>query len=301
MMRKSTRRIVVLAALCSGALAALLAYLYLDQQRVWATEMTQPVQVVIAIEEIPARTVIEPGMVRETTLPAATLPANCAASLGEVMDRVTVAALAAKEPVRREAIAPQTASLGLAYVVPDGMRAVTVAVNQIIGVAGFLKAGDHVDVLATFDIDRLAGSNQLGVTRTILQDVELLAIGPEVRPSEVNNPSDERAARPKPQTNATLSVSPSDAEKLTLAEAEGTLRLSLRRAGDDRQLWLSGKRSDALIGLSATDRRTLDRTPRTVGVASSAGSARDTAKRPNTKTVETIRGVQRSTVDVRPK
>lgn len=229
-MWRFTRRAMVLAALCVGALAALLSYLFLQREQARAAEGTRPVSVVVATQEMPPRTVVEPGMVRETARPVGTLPANCASSVREVVGRVTVADLAAEEPVQRSAISPQTASLGLAYVVPEGMRAVTVALDSIIGVAGFLKAGDRVDVVATFAVERMS---DVSVTKTVLQDVELLAIGPEVRPEEVGKPLAERAARPKEQPNATLAVVPEDAEKLILAESRGKLRLTLRRAGED--------------------------------------------------------------------
>jgi pilus assembly protein CpaB len=242
-MGKLTRRTIVLAALCAGLLAALLAYLFLNQEKVQAARMTEPVQVVITTQAIPARTVIEPSMVREATRPVATLPVNSATSVREVLGQVTVAALKADAPVERAAVAAPNASLGLAYIVPEGMRAVTVALDPIIGVAGFLKAGDHVDVLATFDVDKVA------VTKTVLQDVELLAIGPEVVPQQVKSDNSNNA-RPKEQPNATLALYPGDAEKLILAESQGKLRLTLRPMGDAAKVVLAGIRSDSLIGIS---------------------------------------------------
>lgn len=242
-MGKLTRRAIVLAALCVGLLAALLAYLFLNQEKVQAAKMTEPVQVVITTEAIPARTMIEPSMVREAMRPVATLPTNSATSVREVLGQVTTVALKADSPVERAAIAAPNASLGLAYVVPEGMRAVTVALDPIIGVAGFLKAGDHVDVLATFEVDKVA------VTKTVLQDVELLAIGPDVVPQQVKSDNSNNA-RPKEQPNATLSLYPGDAEKLILAESQGKLRLTLRSQGDSVKVVLAGIRSDSLTGMS---------------------------------------------------
>jgi len=307
-MGKLTRRTIVLAALCAGALAALLAYLFLDREQLRAAEMTKPVPVVVAAYEIPVRTVIEPGMVRETTRPVGTLPTNCASSLREVVGKVTVKALAADEPVRRVVIAAQTAALGLSYVVPPGMRAVTVAVDPIIGVAGFLKAGDHVDVVATFGTG-MYSLDRVGVTKTVLQDVELLAIGPDVVPEEVGKPAADRAAKPKEQPNATLAVSPGDAERLILAESQGKLRLILRRAGDDLKVALSGAHSEALTGARPAA-RTYAAAPRPapasygmspwfLGGATHTEAAAKAAEKPQANSVETIRGTQKSTVEVR--
>jgi pilus assembly protein CpaB len=322
-MGKFGRRTVVLAALCAGLLAALLAYLFLNQERAQAARMTQPVQVVVAAQDIPARTVIEPGMVREATRPVGTLPTNTATSVSEVMGQVTLAALKSGRPIERAAVAFPSGSLGLAYVVPEGMRAVAVALDPIIGVAGFLKAGDHVDVLATFEVDKL------GVTKTVLQDVELLAIGPEIVPAETDKPGT-RDARPKEQPNAILALTPDNAEKLILAESQGKLRLTLRSKGDAGKVYLAGARSDTLIGVRpATTVAAASPAPRpsakvmSVGytspaflggysssgpMSSAAGpqpvtfagrakiSADDLA---SAVTVETVRGTQKTTVDVR--
>jgi len=289
-----TRRAMVLAALCAGALAALLSFRTLRAQESEVAAKTRPISVVVATQEIPARTVIEPGMVRETTSPVAALPPNCASSTQEVVGRVAITALAVDEPVQRAATVPQAASLGLAYAVPEGMRAVTVALDSIIGVAGFLKAGDHVDVVATFDMDRMSNA---AVTKTVLQDVELLAIGPEVRPEDADTPSGKKAARPKEQPNATLAVKPADAEKLILAESTGKLRLTLRRAGEDLKVSLAGVRSDALVGARPARPEARPVASRPVAAPRPPVAAR---ARPQEDKVETIRGTCKATVAVRP-
>jgi len=325
-MSKVTRRTMVLAALCAGLLAALLAYLFLTREKARAEQMTQPVQAVVAAQAIAPRTVIEPGMVREATRPIGTLPPNTAGSVNEVVGQVTVTALAPEQPVQRNAVAARNASLGLAYVVPEGMRAVTCALDPIIGVAGFLKAGDHVDVLATFEVDKI------GVTKTVLQDVELLAIGPEVMPEEVSKSGKE--GRPKEQPNATLALMPGDAERLILAESKGKLRLTLRPMGDAAKVALSGVRSDSLIGMRpgsstyAAAPRASARVmstgytspaffsrPAAIGAGLFGSSASENRPQPVTfgdsvriarqskdqsVSVETIRGTQSATVEVRP-
>jgi pilus assembly protein CpaB len=312
---------MVLAALCVGLLAALLTYLFLTREKARAEQMTQPVQAVVATQAIPPRTVVEPGMVREATRPIGTLPANTAGSVNEVVGQVTVVALAPQQPVQRNMVAARNASLGLEYVVPEGMRAVTCALDPIIGVAGFLKAGDHVDVLATFEVDKLA------VTKTVLQDVELLAIGPEVLPEEVGKSSKE--GRPKEQPNATLALMPDDAEKLILAESKGKLRLTLRPMGDAAKVALSGVRSDSLIGLRPASSDAASRAsarvmstgytspafysrPAPIGAGLFGSSLSERAPQPVTfgngvkiakdqsVSVETIRGTQSATVEVRP-
>jgi pilus assembly protein CpaB len=238
-----TRRAAVLAAMCAGLLAALLAYLFLERQKARAAELTQPVHVVIAKQDISARTVIESYMVEPAVRPVGTLPRNTASYVYEVVGKVAVSSLPAGQPIQRSQVAVKSAALGLAYVVPSDMRAVTVALDPIIGVAGFAKAGDRVDVLATFQVDKIS------VTKTVLQNVELLAVGPEVRPTEVRRTAGGPEG-PRERPNATLSVSPQQAEKLILAESRGKLRLALRPVDDDSLVALKGITTTQLIGIA---------------------------------------------------
>ncbi|MHB9106406.1 MAG: Flp pilus assembly protein CpaB [Armatimonadota bacterium] len=302
-----SRMSIVLISLCVGLLAALLTYKYLIRERTRVAQKARLVTVVIATKPIAARTVIDPTAIGEKALPAATLPPNCATSMDEVIGQVAVSTLMEGEPIARNTVAPRTASLGLAYAVPEGQRAVAVALDPIIGVAGFLKPGDRVDVVATFTVD------EIKVTKTVLQDVTLLAIGPEVRPEQEVRTASTKTSRPQEQANATLAVTPTQAEKLILAEAGGRLRLTLRPADDRAIVILPGVRSDALIGTRpATPARSMAApAPRSnPPAAHTAGIARQSAPNPLPKrttpppqprasdTVQTIRGVQSTTVDV---
>jgi len=289
-----------------GLLAAVLTYHYLAKERASAVKMTQPRSVVVTTKPIAARTIIEPSAIRVTTLPPAALPANCATSVDEVIGKVTLASLGANEPVIISAVAPRTASLGLAYSVPAGERAVAVALDPIIGVAGFLKPGDRVDVVATFTVDKLK------VAKTVLQDVTLLAIGPEVNPAKEKKFSSDKAVHPSDQPNATLAVTPEQAEKLILAESWGKLRLTLRPADDRSIVSLTGIRSDVLIGTRLPSPSTSYAAPvprqnsPAVSTRASAppprvASPRPVAIKPHTHdafNVETIRGTQRTTIEV---
>jgi pilus assembly protein CpaB len=122
------------------------------------------------------------------------------------------------------------------------MRAVTVATDPITGVAGFLKPGNRVDILATFEVGRDT------IAKTVLQDVELLAIGAEALPPDIAQPAPDASAKggvpkaeekPAPKTvdqktqaTATLAVRPDDAIRLVIAATKGNVRLSLRPANE---------------------------------------------------------------------
>jgi pilus assembly protein CpaB len=240
-MKLNSRRTIFLVAVCAGLLAALLVFLFVDAQKTRAAQMATPVSVVVAVQDIPARTIIEPSALRLSRQPVGLLPSDCASTLEEVKGKVALEMIGAGEPIRRGKLSAKNASLGLAYVVKADMRAVAVALDPIIGVAGFLKPGDRVDVLATFVVD------DISVTKTVLQDVELLTLGGEAQPTEVAS-KEGQSAQARTQPNATLAVTPEQAEKLILAESRGKLRLALRAVGDDARVVLPGVTTVALIG-----------------------------------------------------
>jgi pilus assembly protein CpaB len=242
-MKSISRRTVFLAAVCAGLLAALLVFLFIDAQKTRAAQMVERVPVVVAARDIAARTVIEPDMIRVERRTAVQLPSNSLSSVEQARGKVALEMIGAGDPVVGTSVAARNASLGLAYVVRPDMRAVTVALDPIIGVAGFLKPGDHVDVLATFVVD------DISVTKTVLQNVELLALGPEALPTEVKSKAGQNSEA-RQQPNATLSVTPEQAEKLILAESRGKLRLSLRSVGDDVKVALHGVNTVSLIGIA---------------------------------------------------
>jgi len=241
-MKLNSRRMIFLAAVCAGLLAAVLVFLFVDAQKTRAEQLAARVPVVVAVQDIPARAIIEPSEVKISRQPVGMLPPDCAVSLEEVKGKVALEMIGAGEPIKRSKMSPRNASLGLAYVVKPDMRAVAVALDPIIGVAGFLKPGDRVDVLATFVVD------EISVTKTVLQDVELLTLGGDAQPTEVASKAGQ-TAQARTQPNATLAVTPEQAERLILAESRGKLRLALRAVGDDSRVVLSGVTTVALIGI----------------------------------------------------
>ncbi|MDH7480971.1 MAG: Flp pilus assembly protein CpaB [Armatimonadota bacterium] len=237
------RNRVLAAALCLAAVAAILVYAYMSRL---SDESRQPVAVVAASKDIPARTIITQDMVRVNDFPRKLIPPNAAVSIDSVVGKVALQTIKEGNPISMNQLAPRGAALGLSYAVPPLMRAVTVALDPIIGVAGFLKPGDHVDVIATFDV------NDGTITKTVLQDVELLAIGSQVVEGEID-PGTGKPAKPQTQPNATLAVTPQDAEKLILAESKGKLRLTLRYYGDQAKVISKGITSRQLIGYVPPD------------------------------------------------
>jgi pilus assembly protein CpaB len=232
------KRNVLLLAILLGIVTSLLVLRFLQQAQARNRESYIPV--VTATQRIEPKTVIDASMLALRDLPRADVPRGAFFDRADVLGKVALMPLEAGSPIRTGDVGTKDASLGLAYIIPSYMRAVTVAVDQVIGVAGFLKPGDHVDVIATF---RNPGGEP--VAKTVLQDVELLALGPQVEEERLERGSGKAA--PNKET-ATLLVTPEDAEKLVLAENTGKLRLALRSKGDVLRVPTGGASGTAVMG-----------------------------------------------------
>ncbi|MBV9848897.1 MAG: Flp pilus assembly protein CpaB, partial [Armatimonadetes bacterium] len=202
----------------AGLAAALLAYVALARQMLGDSPQARPVPVVVAARDLPARRLLTAGMLRVRPLPASEVPAGSVGTLGALAGQVTTAAVAAGQPVTRGMVTARSASPGLAWAVVPAHRALNVALDPAGGTAGFLEPGDHVDVLATFE----PGDGRV-VTRTILQNARLLAIGSRTAPTPPGGGGDD-----KPAASATLEVTPREAQALALASARGKVQLALR-------------------------------------------------------------------------
>lgn len=138
----------------------------------------------------------------------------------DVVGRAVLYPLAAGQPILDQQLAAAGAGIGLTARIPSGMRAIALSSNEVIGVAGFLMPGTHVDVLVTYHDE----SHPDPVTATVLQDAEVLAAGHQVQPDPTGKPSTVDVV--------TLLLSPEDAEKAVLASAQGSIHFVLRNGGD---------------------------------------------------------------------
>jgi len=193
-----------------------------------------------------------------------------------VVGRPLIYPLGAGEPVLERDLAVAGSGIGLSVKVPPGMRATAVRSNEIVGVAGFLFPGSHVDVLATVTLPGAPGA----VTQTVLQDVEVLAAGQTIEPDPQG----------KPQTVSvvTLLLNPEDSQKLLLASGQGTIQFVLRNGTDQKKVEVRPTRLDEL-GPSA---KAAPLTPHPVKKA--ASKAPPPPKPPEVYVLEVIRGNERS-------
>jgi pilus assembly protein CpaB len=229
-----SRKNVLTLAVLLGALTTFLIYLFLTRQgsKPFASGddgvAAATAYVVVPKESIRPMQLLRADQFRLKKVPRSEMPRDAVTVPADLTDKVSIVALSAGDPVQREMVATRGPELGLPYAVRPPRRAMTIGLDPVIGVAGFLKPGNRVDVLATFETDRGVGM----VTRTILQDLEILAIGSEFRPTGKEGP-DGKEGEARPQPTATLAVLPAEAEKLALAEIRGKLRLVLRSVEDD--------------------------------------------------------------------
>jgi pilus assembly protein CpaB len=139
-----------------------------------------------------------------------------------LVGRVVLYPLAAGEPILERQLSSPGAGAGITVKIPDGMRAISLRSDEVVGVAGFLLPGTHVDVLVTLH----TAASPDPVTSTVLQDAEILATGQKTEPDP--------EGKPTTATVVTLLVKPEDAERVVLASSQGSVHFVLRN-GVDRQ------------------------------------------------------------------
>jgi pilus assembly protein CpaB len=155
-------------------------------------------------------------------------------------NRALITPVAANELIVEGKLAPREAGAGLPATIPDGMRAMSVAVNDVVGVAGFVIPGTMVDVLVT---GKAATGNADNVTRTILENVRVLAAGQKIE--------QDREGKPQTVPVVTLLVAPEDAARLAMASTEGKIQLALRNTIDSKKVNPPAVMEAVLFGGSA--------------------------------------------------
>lgn len=217
-------RSVVIVGVLSLAIAAFASYslfTYLKGQEARVKSAVATSKVVVAAQEIPAGNAINAIQVKEIDWPQGAAPQGAFATADQVVGRVTLDRFAAGEPILDSKLVPKEGQKGiLTYRIPEGHRAMTVRVDDVAGVAGFIMPGNKVDVVLT---TRQTG-NQQPISKIVLQNIPVLATG-----QIIEQKKDEK---PVIVPTVTMDVVPNDAEKLAIASTQGALQLVLRRAGD---------------------------------------------------------------------
>lgn len=255
MRRKRRKWFALVLAIASGGAAGYLAINYVQKPLVaLPAPAGTTARVVVAAHDMPVGSVVTSTDIKVVEWPASALPLGYAGDPSEVLGHGLITPVSANEPLLQSKLASKAAGGGLPIVIPEGMRAVSVKVDEVVGVAGFVLPGTRVDVLATLS----RGGREDAATRVILQNVQALAAGQTIQ----------RDAEGTPQTVTviTLLVDPEQAEKLTLAATEGRIQLALRNTLDMGETETKGIQAAHLVQSSpAVVPRPTARAPRTSG------------------------------------
>ncbi len=218
-MNKTLRGLLSIGIALLAALAAVLL-----AARWSAQSAIETGSVVVAAADIQPGTRLRPDMLQLAQWPASSRPAGTYADLSALDGRVTRAALARGEPLQEARLAQPGATGGLSALVAHGKRAMTVRVNDVVGVAGFALPGNFVDVLvSTQDERRAAGEREPAISKLVLERMLVLAVAQEAGQGDT---------RPRVVNAVTLEVTPGEAEQLDLARSVGQLSLVLRNQVD---------------------------------------------------------------------
>ena len=246
--------IVLVIALGAGGAFAYATYRYTQQPAAPASMRTR--SVVVAAADLHLGRALTPEDVRMIEWPDASVPAGTFTSADDLMGRGVIAPIVQNEPILQTKLASKDAGAGLPPLIPAGMRAVSVRVNDVVGVAGYVLPGTRVDVVATMNPTQ----QQTDVTsKVVLTNVLVLTSGTKIE-------QDGDKGKPVEVSVVTLLVNPGEAERLTLASTEGKIQLALRNPLDTSAPTTAGVRPAALLAYAAARPATAPR-PRIAAVA----------------------------------
>ena len=290
-MRNRIFAVFALAILAGGGLAYG-TYSAINTQPVKTVAApTQPI--VVAAADLPLGTELKKEDLTIVNFPMGQGPEGAFAKPADIIGRGLIVALVKNEPVLGAKLASKEAGAGLPPVIPEGMRAVSVRVNEVIGVAGYVLPGTRVDVLATASPN---GQTQDVTSKVILSNVQVLTAGTRME-------QDKEKGKPMAVTVVTLLVYPEQSERLALASTEGKIQLALRNPLDQTAPETPGVKPAGLLSGAGT------RAAAARSVQSGSGAPRPRAVRPVVEaavpapaalpTVEIIRGDKRATEVIR--
>jgi pilus assembly protein CpaB len=283
-MRNRIFAVLVIAVLAGGGLAYG-TYNFVQNQPVQtAPTATQPV--VVASADLQLGSELRKDDLKIVNFPKGQAPEGTFANPGDIVGRGLIVAVVTNEPILPAKLAAKEAGAGLPPVIPEGMRAVSVRVNEVIGVAGYVLPGTRVDVVATASPNESRADT---TSKLILSNVQVLTAGTRME-------QDQEKGKPMQVTVVTLLVNPEQSERLALASTEGKIQLALRNPMDQTAPETPGVKTAALVGVARATAKTQvasssrpRSTPRVTGPVTQIVPTPDPLP-----TVEVIRGDKRA-------
>jgi pilus assembly protein CpaB len=235
-MRNRIFAVLLLAVLAGGGLAYGTYNLVQNQPAPVAATPTQPV--VVAAADLQLGSELRKDDLVTLNFPAGQAPAGSFSQIADIVGRGLIVPVVRNEPILGAKLAPTEAGAGLPPVIPEGMRAVSVRVNEVIGVAGYVLPGTRVDVVATASPNESRADT---TSKLILSNVQVLTAGTRME-------QDQEQGKPMQVTVVTLLVNPEQSERLALASTEGKIQLALRNPLDQTAPDTPGVKTAALVG-----------------------------------------------------
>lgn len=240
MERRKMIIMVLIVAIMLGGIAtfSIWSYLQSKQQEVERAKVGT-IEVVAAAENIPLGSTIEMKQLKKVLWPRANVPPGTFTDPGLLVGRTVVSNIVMGEPLMEAKLASGESKAGvMAYIIPEGHRAMSVAVNDVVGVAGFVLPNSTVDVIVTASQPR--GER---ISKIVLENLRILAVGQKM---------EEKEGKAVQVPTVTVSITPAEAEKLALASNVGTLQLLLRGAKDNAPVSTRGASSSNLLSGGGT-------------------------------------------------
>jgi pilus assembly protein CpaB len=211
---------IILALVLAMAIAGVVTYAFYARVRMQRSDSTKVVKVVAATKPLTSGSPITADSVAQVDWPANMAVSGAFTKVEDVIGRSVIYPIDEYQPILDHDVAQAGSGIGLTVKIPEGMRAVSVRSNDVVGVAGFLYPGSHVDVLVTSKVDNSPNPQ----TQTVLANVEVLTAGQKIEPDPTG--------KPETVNVVTLLLKPEDGEKLVLASSQGAIQFVLRNGAD---------------------------------------------------------------------
>jgi pilus assembly protein CpaB len=236
-MRNKRLILALTGAVICGLLAVMLVTRYLSNLQLVTKSLGN---VVVAKTEIPLGEKITADQVAFAQIPNGSVPEGVFRKMEEVVGRVAIMPIGMRETITNMKLAPEGTGAGLSAVIPEGYRAMTVKVDDVVGVSGFVRPGSFVDVVAVIVPVNQTSASQGPISKIVLQNIKVLAIG-----AKIDSPDNQR--EPTSVNAVTLQVTPEQAEKLVLAANESKLQLVMRNYSDQEDTQTKGANKATLL------------------------------------------------------
>lgn len=241
--------ILVGAAILIGLIAVILANSYfsgVEKKQAALAEQQKLTRIVVATQPLEFASPLTQENIRLQNFPANSVPEGAFLTIQDALkdNRVALRPIVPGEPILRSKVSGTDGRATLAALLPDGFRAITIPVNNINGVAGFVLPGLMVDVLLMRQIEGDGATQNDQRADLIMESVQVLA---------VDQLADEKTGKPKVSRSVTVAVTPQDASRLAIAQRMGTLQLTLRKM--EPQFTVDGESAEPRLARTTTSRQ----------------------------------------------